>query len=81
MSHKFTKRWPLAHRKISAILAISSWVADMKEMILFQQQAPTSGLTTRREHFYGRKCALKINLLEKETLKPEMAAAAKRFSE
>jgi len=69
----------------AAILAISSLGGSkaMKEMILAQQQASDQWsyyqAKAGREHLYrGQKMLLELNLLEKETLKPE---ARQRYEE
>lgn len=79
MSHKFTKRVALTTAIIAAILAISSLGGSkaMKEMILSQQQASDQWAFYQakagREHFYrGQKMHLELDLLEKDTLKPEV---------
>lgn len=79
MSHKFTRRVALTTAIFAAILAISSLGGSkaMKEMILFQQQASDQWAYYQakagREHFYrGQKMRLELDLLEKETLKPEI---------
>lgn len=74
MSHRFTRRVALTTAIFAAILAISSLGGSkaMKEMILFQQQASDQA-KAGREHFYrGQKMRLELDLLEKETLKPEI---------
>jgi Domain of unknown function (DUF4337) len=79
MSHKFTRRVALTTAIFAVILAISSLGGSnaMKEMILAQQQASDQWAfyqaKASREHFYrGQKMRLELDLLEKETLKPEI---------
>lgn len=85
MAHKFTRRVALTTAIFAAILAISSLGGSkaMKEMILNQQQASDQWAYYQgkagREHFYrGQKMRLELDLLEKETLKPEIR---KRFED
>ena len=77
--HAFTRRVALTTAIFAVILAISSLGGSnaMKEMILAQQQASDQWAyyqaKTGREHFYrGQKMRLELDLLEKETLKPEI---------
>ncbi len=79
MVHRFTRRVALTTAIFAAILAISSLGGSkaMKDMILFQQQASDQWAYYQakagREHFYrGQKMRLELDLLEKETLKPEI---------
>ena len=79
MGHKFTRRVALTTAIFAVILAISSLGGSnaMKEMILSQQQASDQWAYYQakagREHFYrGQKMRLELDLLEKETLKPEI---------
>lgn len=79
MGHKFTRRVALTTAIFAVILAISSLGGSnaMKEMILAQQQASDQWAFYQakagREHFYrGQKMRLELDLLEKETLKPEI---------
>ena len=79
MVHKFTRRVALTTAIFAVLLAISSLGGNnaMKEMILFQQQASDQWAyyqaKASREHFYrGQKMRLELDLLEKETLKPEI---------
>jgi hypothetical protein len=79
MAKKFTRRVALTTAVFAAILAISSLGGSkaMKEMILAQQQASNQWsyyqAKAGREHFYrGQKMRLELDLLEKETLKPEI---------
>jgi hypothetical protein len=79
ISHKFTRRVALITAIFAAILAISSLGGSkaMKEMILAQQQASDQWAYYQakagREHFYrGQKMRLELDLLEKETLKPDV---------
>jgi hypothetical protein len=79
MVHRFTRRVALTTAIFAAILAISSLGGSkaMKDMILFQQQASDQWAYYQakagREHFYrGQKMRLELDLLEKETLKPEL---------
>jgi hypothetical protein len=78
-AHAFTRRVALTTAVIAVILAISSLGGNnaMKEMILAQQQASDQWAYYQakagREHFYrGQKMRLELDLLEKETLKPEI---------
>ncbi len=75
----FTRRVALTTAIFAFILAISSLGGSkaMKEMILAQQQASNQWAYYQakagREHFYrGQKMRLELDLLEKETLKPEV---------
>ena len=77
--HAFTRRVALTTAVIAVMLAISSLGGNnaMKEMILAQQQASDQWAYYQakagREHFYrGQKMRLELDLLEKETLKPEI---------
>ncbi|MGA9753808.1 MAG: DUF4337 domain-containing protein [Desulfobaccales bacterium] len=79
MGHKFTRRVALTTAIFAVILAITSLGGNnaMKEMILAQQQASDQWAfyqaKASREHFYrGQKMRLELDLLEKETLKPEI---------
>jgi hypothetical protein len=79
MGHRFTRRVALTTAIFAAILAISSLGGSkaMKDMILFQQQASDQWAYYQakagREHFYrGQKMRLELDLMEKETLKPEI---------
>jgi len=79
MSHKFTRRVALTTAIFAVMLAFSSLGGSnaMKEMILAQQQASDQWAYYQakagREHFYrGQKMRLELDLLEKETLKPEI---------
>ena len=79
MVHKFTRRVALTTAIFAVLLAISSLGGSkaMKEMILAQQQAFDQWsyyqAKAGREHFYrGQKMRLELDLLEKETLKPEI---------
>ena len=79
MGHKFTRRVALTTAIFAVILAFSSLGGNnaMKEMILAQQQASDQWAYYQakagREHFYrGQKMRLELDLLEKETLKPEI---------
>jgi hypothetical protein len=76
---RFTRHVALTTAIFAAILAISSLGGSkaMKEMILAQQQAANQWAYYQakagREHFYrGQKMRLELDLLEKETLKPEI---------
>lgn len=78
-AHAFTRRVALTTAVIAVMLAISSLGGNnaMKEMILAQQQASDQWAYYQakagREHFYrGQKMRLELDLLEKETLKPEI---------
>ena len=78
MSKGFTRRAALITALFAAILAISSLGGSkaMKDMILAQQQASDQWsyyqAKAGREHLYrGQKMLLELNLLDKETLKPE----------
>ncbi len=77
--HAFTRRVALTTAIFAVILAISSLGGNnaMKEMILAQQQSSNQWAYYQakagREHFYrGQKMRLELDLLEKETLKPEI---------
>ena len=79
MGHQFTRRVALCTAIFAAILAISSLGGSkaMKEMILAQQQASDQWAYYQakagREHFYrGQQMRLELDLLEKETMKPEI---------
>ena len=79
MGHTFTRRVALTTAIFAVILAFSSLGGNnaMKEMILAQQQASDQWAYYQakagREHFYrGQKMRLELDLLEKETLKPEI---------
>jgi Flp pilus assembly protein TadB len=79
MGHTFTRRVALTTAIFAVILAICSLGGNnaMKEMILAQQQASDQWAYYQakagREHFYrGQKMRLELDLLEKETLKPEI---------
>ncbi len=78
-SHSFTRRVALTTAIFAAFLAIASLGSSkaMKEMILAQQQASDQWsyyqAKAGREHFYrGQKMRLELDLMEKETLKPEI---------
>jgi hypothetical protein len=78
-AHDFTRRVALTTAIFAVILAFSSLGGSnaMKEMILAQQQASDQWAyyqaKAAREHFYrGQKMRLELDLLEKETLKPEI---------
>jgi hypothetical protein len=78
-THAFTRRVALTTAIFAAVLAISALGGSkaMKEMILAQQQATDQWAYFQakagREHFYrGQKMRLELDLLEKETLKPEV---------
>lgn len=78
-THAFTRRVALTTAIFAAVLAISALGGSkaMKEMILAQQQASDQWAYFQakagREHFYrGQKMRLELDLLEKETLKPEV---------
>jgi hypothetical protein len=78
-AHAFTRRVALTTAIFAVILAFSSLGGNnaMKEMILAQQQASDQWAyyqaKAAREHFYrGQKMRLELDLLEKETLKPEI---------
>lgn len=78
-AHTFTRRVALTTAIFAVILAFSSLGGNnaMKEMILSQQQASDQWAyyqaKAAREHFYrGQKMRLELDLLEKETLKPEI---------
>ena len=79
ISHKFTRRVALTTAIFAVILAFSSLGGNnaMKEMILAQKQASDQWAYYQakagREHFYrGQKMRLELDLLEKDTLKPEL---------
>jgi hypothetical protein len=79
ISHSFTRRVALTTAIFAVILAFSSLGGNnaMKEMILAQQQASDQWAYYQakagREHFYrGQKMRLELDLLEKDTLKPEL---------
>jgi hypothetical protein len=79
MGHKFTRRVALTTAIFAVILAITSLGGSnaMKDTILAQQQASDQWAFYQakagREHFYrGQKMRLELDLLEKETLKPEI---------
>ena len=79
MGQTFTRRVALTTAIFAVILAFSSLGGNnaMKEMILAQQQASDQWAYYQakagREHFYrGQKMRLELDLLEKETLKPEI---------
>jgi hypothetical protein len=79
MGRTFTRRVALTTAIFAVILAIASLGGNnaMKEMILAQQQASDQWAYYQakagREHFYrGQKMRLELDLLEKETLKPEI---------
>ena len=81
----FTRHVALTTAIFAVILAISSLGGSkaMKEMLLSQQQASDQWAfyqaKTIREHFYrGQKERLELDLLEKDTLKPEVK---KRYEE
>ena len=78
-AHAFTRRVALTTAIFAVLLAFSSLGGSnaMKEMILAQQQASDQWAyyqaKAAREHFYrGQKMRLELDLLEKETLKPEI---------
>jgi hypothetical protein len=78
-SNKFTRRVALTTAIFAVMLAFSSLGGNnaMKDMILAQQQASDQWAYYQakagREHFYrGQKMRLELDLLEKETLKPEI---------
>jgi len=75
----FTRRVALTTAIYAVILAISSLGGNnaMKEMLLAQQQASDQWAFYQakaiREHFYrGQKMRLELDLLERESLKPEV---------
>ena len=79
MAKSFTRRAALITALFAAILAISSLGGSkaMKEMILAQQQASDQWsyyqAKAGREHLYlGQKMILELQLLDQETLKPEI---------
>jgi hypothetical protein len=76
--HSFTRRVALTTAIFAVILAISSLGGNnaMKDLILAQQQASDQWAYYQakagREHFYrGQKMRLELDLMEKETMKPE----------
>lgn len=78
-SHTFTRRVALTTAIFAVLLAISSLGGSqaMKEMLLSQQQASDQWAFYQaksiREHFYrGQKMRLELDLLEKDSLKPEI---------
>ena len=81
----FTRHVALTTAIFAVILAVSSLGGNnaMKEMLLAQQQASDQWAFYQakniREHFYrGQKQRLELDLLEKDTLKPEVK---KRYEE
>jgi len=79
MGRPFTRRVALTTAIYAVILAISSLGGNnaMKEMLLAQQQASDQWAFYQakaiREHFYrGQKMRLELDLLERESLKPEV---------
>jgi hypothetical protein len=75
----FTRRVALTTALFAVILAITSLGGNnaMKEMLLAQQQASDQWAFYQakviREHFYrGQKMRLELDLLERDTLKPEI---------
>ena len=81
----FTKRVALTTAIFAVILAITSLGGNnaMKEMLLAQQQASDQWAfyqaKAMREHLYrGQKLRLELDLLEKDSLKPEVR---KRYEE
>jgi len=81
----FTRHVALSTAIFAVILAICSLGGNnaMKEMLLAQQQASDQWAFYQakviREHFYrGQKMRLELDLLEKDTLKPEVK---KRYEE
>ena len=81
----FTRHVALTTAIFAVILAVSSLGGGvaMKEMLLAQQQASDQWAFYQakviREHFYrGQKQRLELDLLEKDTLKPEVR---KRYEE
>ena len=81
----FTRHVALTTAIFAVILAVSSLGGNnaMKEMLLAQQQASDQWAFYQakniREHFYrSQKQQLELDLLEKETLKPEVR---KRYAE
>lgn len=81
----FTRHVALATAIFAVLLAISSLGGSqaMKEMLLSQQQASDQWAFYQaksiREHYYrGQKQRLELDLLEKDTLKPEIR---KRYEE
>lgn len=81
----FTRRVALTTAIFAVLLAISSLGGGMamKEMLLAQQQASDQWSFYQakviREHFYrGQKLRLELDLLEKDSLKPEVR---KRYQE
>lgn len=84
-AHAFTRHVALTTAIFAVILAVASLGGGvaMKEMLLSQQQASDQWAFYQakviREHFYrGQKERLELDLLEKETLKPEVR---KRYEE
>ena len=78
-SHTFTRRVALTTALFAVLLAITSLGGSnaMKEMLLSQQQASDQWAfyqaKAMREHYYrGQKMRLELDLLEKDTLKPEI---------
>ncbi len=81
----FTRRVALTTAIFAVVLAIASLGGSnaMKEMLLAQQQASDQWAFYQaknlREHFYrGQKMRLELDLLEKDSLKPEVK---KRYEE
>jgi hypothetical protein len=81
----FTRRVALTTAIFAVLLAITSLGGNnaMKEMLLAQQQASDQWAFYQakviREHFYrGQKIRLELDLLEKDSLKPEIK---KRYEE
>jgi hypothetical protein len=81
----FTRRVALTTAIFAVLLAITSLGGSnaMKEMLLAQQQASDQWAFYQakavREHFYrGQKMRLELDLLEKDSLKPEVK---KRYEE
>jgi hypothetical protein len=77
--HTFTRRVALTTAIFAVLLAITSLGGSnaMKEMLLAQQQSSDQWAFYQakviREHQYrGQKLRLELDLLEKETLKPEV---------
>src|SRR4030065_399175 len=75
----FTRRMALTTAIFAVILAITSLGGNnaMKEMLLAQQQSSDQWAFYQakviREHFYrGQKMRLELDLLEKDSLKPEV---------
>lgn len=84
-AHTFTRRVALATAIFAVLLAFTSLGGNnaMKEMLLAQQQASDQWAfyqaKAMREHFYrGQKQRLELDLLEKDSLKPEVR---KRYEE